>query len=74
MILLILKYLELFRSFCNGTTDLTNGEQFAEMLWNVQFESLGRNVTISEKGDRKMEYVVMDMDRESRMFKVKKLK
>ena len=60
-----------FRSFCNGFFDITDGEQFAKTLWGVEFESIGRNVTIPKTGDRKMDYVVMDMNKDTSKFQVK---
>ncbi|CAK8676717.1 unnamed protein product [Clavelina lepadiformis] len=55
------------KTFCTGS-NFDNAEAFAERLWGIQFESLGRNITISDAGDQIMDYAVLDMNNETNAF------
>ncbi|CAK8676721.1 unnamed protein product [Clavelina lepadiformis] len=56
------------KTFCTGSNNFDNGVAFAERLWGIQFESLGRNITISDTGDQIMDYAVLDMNSDTNIF------
>ncbi|XP_076801487.1 atrial natriuretic peptide receptor 1-like isoform X2 [Clavelina lepadiformis] len=56
------------KTFCSGSNNFHNAEAFAERLWGIQFESLGRNITFSDAGDQTMDYAVLDMNSDTNIF------
>ncbi|XP_039271429.2 atrial natriuretic peptide receptor 1-like [Styela clava] len=58
------------KSISENITNFSDGRSFARQLWNTTFESVDGLVTITETGDRVMDYTLFDMNHTTNRFEI----
>ena len=60
------------RSLSDNNYNFNDGVQFVRNLYGYQYTSLGRKINISDFGDRKLDYSLLDFDYQTKTFEVRR--